>query len=172
MRTQRKIIMGASVLTLFTLTSAPLLAVSPGSEAMLESNEKGGAAAPVEATNYPAACSNRTLFGTYNYELNGSRDDGKVLTREAGTEVYDGRGNLNVIASFNSVPGGVGTFQTAHLTYVVYPNCTGVLSGDRGPYANIFVAPDGSSFTFVSIVQGQQISGQERRIFFKPIKLK
>ena len=72
-----------------------------------------------------------------------------MLTREAGAEVYDGRGNLNVIASFNSVPGGIGTFQTARLTYVVYPNCTGVLSGDRGPYANIFVAPDGSSFTIL-----------------------
>lgn len=172
MKTQHKIIIGASLLALLTLAPFPLLAVSPGPEAMLESNDNGSAAAPAEATNYPAACSNRTLFGTYNYELNGSRDDGKVLTREAGTEVYDGRGNLNVIASFNSVPGGIGTFQTARLTYVVYPNCTGVLSGDRGPYANIFVAPDGSSFTFVSIVQGQQISGQERRVFFRPIKLK
>ncbi len=172
MKTQHKIIIGASLLALLTLTPFPLLAVSPGPEAMLESNDNGAAVAPAEAANYPAACSNRTLFGTYNYELNGSRDDGKVLTREAGTEVYDGRGNLNVIASFNSVPGGIGTFQTARLTYVVYPNCTGVLSGDRGPYANIFVAPDGSSFTFVSIVQGQQISGQERRVFFRPIKLK
>lgn len=171
MKFNTRSIIGTSLLALSTLTSPMVLAVSPGPEAMLESNDNGGAAAPAEAVNYPAACSNRTLFGTYNYEFNGSRDDGKVLTREAGTEVYDGRGNLKVIASFNSVPGGVGTFQTARLTYVVYPNCTGVLSGDRGPYANIFVAPDGSSFTFVSIVQGQQISGQERRVFFKPIKL-
>ncbi len=172
MKLNTKNILGTSMIALSSLISPDLLAVSPGPEAMLESNDNGSASAPVEAANYPATCSNRTLFGTYNYELNGSREDGKVLTREAGTEVYDGRGNLNVIASFNSVPGGVGTFQTARLTYVVYPNCTGVLSGDRGPYANIFVAPDGSSFTFVSIVQGQQISGQERRVFFKPIKLK
>lgn len=172
MKVNTKTIIGTSIITLSSLISPRLLAVSPGPEAMLEPNATAAVAAPLESAGFPAVCSNRTLYGTYNYEFSGSRDDGKVLTREAGTEVYDGRGNLNVIASFNSVPGGVGTFQTARLTYVVYPNCTGVLSGDRGPYANIFVAPDGSSFTFVSIVQGQQISGQERRIFFKPIKLK
>jgi hypothetical protein len=79
-------------------------------------------------------------------------------------EVYDGRGSMSVVASFNSVPGGVYSFQTTRLNYTVNANCTGVLSGSNGKYADIFVAPDGSSFTFVSNVAGQQISGVETRV--------
>lgn len=109
-------------------------------------------------------CSNKTLTGTYSYQFAGSRDDGRTLTREAGMEVYDGKGGMSVIATFNSVPGGVGSFQTTLLNYTVNPNCTGILSGKSGKYADIFVAPDGSSFNFISNVPGQQISGTEIRI--------
>jgi len=86
-------------------------------------------------------------------------------------EVYDGEGTMSVIASFNSVPGSVFSFQTTQLTYTVNANCTGVLSGKSGPYADIFLAPDGSSFTFVSNVTGQQISGVETRVSRKAIPI-
>lgn len=114
-------------------------------------------------------CSNRTLTGTYSYQFEGSRDEGRTLTREAGMEVYDGKGSMSVIATFNSIPGGVGSFQTTQLNYVVNPNCTGILSGKSGKYADIFVAPDGSSFNFISNVPGQQISGTETRISRKKL---
>ena len=67
------------MIALSSLISPGLLAVSQGQEAMLESNENGGVATPSEATNYPAACSDRSLFGAYNYELNGSRAVGAMI---------------------------------------------------------------------------------------------
>lgn len=84
-------------------------------------------------------------------------------------EVYDGKGSMSVIATFNSVPGGVGSFQTTQLNYTVNPNCTGILRGKSGKYADIFIAPDGSSFNFISNVPGQQISGTETRISKKKL---
>ena len=69
-----------------------------------------------------------------------------------------------MIAAFNSAPGDVASFQTVQLSYIIKPNCTEVLSGRSGKYTGIFVAPDGSSFSFISYVQGQQISGARVRI--------
>lgn len=158
--------------TLLALLAAPSAnAVSPGPDAVTgvpEAATETSQSHPTEAKRL--TCSNRTLFGTYTYQFEGTRDEGQVLTREAGMEVYDGRGGMSVIATFNSVPGGVASFQTTRLTYVVNPNCTGVLSGSRGPYADIFLAPDGSSFTFVSNVAGQQISGTEHRVSERKVK--
>jgi hypothetical protein len=153
------------------LPASSLYAITPG---LHEINDPLTAhhatAASSQAQSKSPTCSKKTLSGTYTYEFNGARDDGQILTREAGMEVYDGNGNLSVTASFNSVPGGVGSFKKAQLTYVVYPNCTGVLSGKQGPYADIFIDPTGDSFTFVSNVPGQQISGQEHRVSKKAIK--
>lgn len=139
------------------------LAVSPGPEAMADESATELAMSEGWQTER-TVCSNRTLKGTYTYQFEGTRDDGTIRTREGGMKVYDGRGSMSVVASFNSVPGGVYSFQTTRLSYTVNANCTGVLSGRNGKYADIFVAPDESSFTFVSNVAGQQISGVETRV--------
>lgn len=153
-----------TILALSVVAACPqALAISPGAEAFENASDAELSTVQKWHDGKPA-CSNKTLKGTYTYQFEGTRDDGKTLTREAGMEVYDGEGTMSVIASFNSVPGSVYSFQTTQLTYVVNANCTGVLSGKSGPYADIFVAPDGSSFTFVSNVAGHQISGVETRV--------
>ena len=156
-------LMPATALLLVS-TSQAAHAVSPGADGGPNISNVAAPSLPQPSEAKRPTCSSRTLSGTYTYQLEGTRDDGRTLTREAGLEVYDGRGHMSVIATFNSVPGGVSSFQTTQLSYEVYPNCTGVLSGSRGPYADIFVAPDGSAFTFVSNVAGQQISGIEHRV--------
>jgi hypothetical protein len=156
---------------LLVFASQAAYAVSPGADGGSNISSSVDPSSPQPSAAIRPTCSNRTLSGTYTYQLEGTRDDGRTLTREAGMEVYDGRGHMSVIATFNSVPGGVSSFQTTRLSYVVYSNCTGVLSGSRGPYADIFVAPDGSSFTFVSNVAGQQISGIEHRVSERRVKI-
>ena len=146
------------------------VAISPGAEAFENPSDTELSTVHQWQDGKPV-CSNKTLKGTYTYQFEGTRDEGKTLTREAGMEVYDGEGTMSVIASFNSVPGSVFSFQTTQLTYTVNANCTGVLSGKSGPYADIFLAPDGSSFTFVSNVTGQQISGVETRVSRKAIPI-
>ncbi len=152
----------------FITANSQALAITPGPEAFENPNDYELSAIQKWQYDKPV-CSSKTLKGTYIYQFEGSRDDGKTLTREAGMEVYDGEGTMTVIASFNSVPGSVFSFQTTQLTYTVNANCTGVLSGKNGPYADIFIAPDGSSFTFLSNVAGHQISGVETRVSRKAI---
>lgn len=169
MDNNRSLRTSAAPVLISILAGSPAFAVSPGPAPLAASPSVGESSLAQSEAKRPT-CSNRTLSGTYTYQFEGTRDDGQVLTREAGMEVYDGRGGMSVIATFNSVPGGVASFQKTHLTYVVNSNCTGVLSGDRGPYADMFVAPDGSSFTFVSNVAGQQISGTEYRVSEKKVR--
>jgi hypothetical protein len=147
-----------------TCLSLQATAISPGPDSSVNDILSRTEETPKVTQAGASACSNKTLSGTYTYQFEGTRDEGHILTREAGMEAYDGKGTMSVIATFNSVPGGVASFQTTQLSYMVNANCTGVLSGKSGKYADIFVAPDGSSFTFISNVPGQQISGTELRV--------
>jgi hypothetical protein len=98
-----------------------------------------------------AKCSDATLDGTYLFAYDGLKIKGKDQTpfAVAGYEVYDGNGKMRGVESFN-FNGSVG--RKAHIsgTYKVKADCTGTLTYARTHY-DVFIAPDGSEFTFVLI---------------------
>ena len=105
------------------------------------------AAFSIKAYAVPAFCSNATLNGTYIYSSVGGPNSGE-LTLEAGIESYDGEGHIQNIYS---VPGPPYTPGTATGTYHLNGNCTGTSTYNDGSEYAIYVSPNGSSFTFISI---------------------
>jgi len=101
-----------------------------------------------------AKCSEATLDGTYLFA-----EDGVILTGNdqtpfavAGYEVFDGNGKIRGVESGNIGGEGFRKSQTSG-TYKVKADCTGTLTyGRGGPVRyDVFIAPDGSEFTFVLI---------------------
>lgn len=106
---------------------------------------------PAWAKTHPV-CSNRTLSGTYVYEVigNGTGDEDKWRTafRESGNETFDGRGNI--INRFTDSNGAVGTVVGS---YAVDSDCTGTTTyldteGTTLTF-DIYVSPYGDRFTFI-----------------------
>ena len=85
-----------------------------------------------------AKCSEATLHGTYPFAL-------------AGFDVFDGNGEVKGVASGNS--NGEGFRKEPFTgTYSVKGNCTGTVTfrdGGAATQGDVFIAPDGSMFTFV-----------------------
>ena len=125
-----------------------------------------------------AKCSKATLHGTYLIPQNG------VIVKQtkagpprgpfasAGYEVYDGNGNVKSVGSFNF---NGNPFSNAHFsgTYTVKANCTGTSTyiSDGVPYrTDMFIAPDGSVFTFVHTSPPELVvAGFERRVTAKRV---
>jgi hypothetical protein len=126
-----------------------------------------------------AKCSEATLHGTYLVAQHG------VITEEtktgppqgpfavAGREVYDGNGEVEGLFSFNFNGEEVSRNIRADATYIVKANCTGTTTyiSERGrDETDLFIAPDGSMFTWVQanpperVASGFELQGTAQRV--------
>ena len=97
-----------------------------------------------------AKCSEATLHGTYLFAQNGVELKGNDQRpfAIAGYDVFDGNGEVKGVASGN-FNGATFRNESGSGTYSVKANCTGTLTFTNGTRYDIFIAPDGSMFTFV-----------------------
>jgi hypothetical protein len=106
-------------------------------------------------------CSEATLHGTYLFALDGVEITGKdrVPFAGAGYEVYNGNGKVRAVQTANI---GGEVFRKEHLsgTYTVKADCTGTSTfTDGGPIrSDLFVAPDGTKFTFVQVKPSESVT--------------
>jgi len=117
--------------------------------------------------NAVAKCSKATLDGTYLFAHDGVVTEGpdKGPFANAGYDVFDGNGKVDTVVSGNA--NGQIT-RKAHLsgTYTVKADCTGTAYGEL----DLFIAPDGSMFTFVQIkpnsnvTSGFELQGTAKRV--------
>jgi len=109
-------------------------------------------------------CSEATLDGTYLFGFDGVGIEGneQVPVAVAGYEVYDGNGKVKGVASVNR-NGEVFRNERFSGTYTVKADCTGTLTFPDGAQADLFIAPDGSMFTFVETDPGFVAAGFELR---------
>jgi hypothetical protein len=110
-------------------------------------------------------CSVATLRGTYLFAIEGITVSGSqhLPFAGAGYEVYDGRGNVLVRVSL-SQNGQITRNAQLPGTYTVDSDCTATSTlPSTGEHFDMFVAPDGSMFTFVSTDPGVVFSGSELR---------
>jgi hypothetical protein len=100
-----------------------------------------------------AKCSDATLHGTYLFAFDGVSINGndQLPFAIAGYDVFDGNGHLKSVASTNF--NGQVIIRKEHIsgTYNVKADCTGTGTYEGGAQADMFIAPDGSEFTFVFI---------------------
>ena len=95
-----------------------------------------------------AKCSEATLHGTYLFAYNKFDITGKdqAPIAVAGYEVYDGNGHAKTVYSSN-VNGQIIRKDAFSGNYTVKADCTGTSYGAF----DLFIAPDGSKFTFVQV---------------------
>ena len=119
-----------------------------------------------------AKCSEATLHGTYPFafdgvEIKGNND--QVPFAIAGYGVFDGHGKEKSVVSTN-FNGQVSRKDPISGTYTVKGDCTGTLTFADGSQIDLFIAPDGSMFTFVQtkpselVGSGFQPRGTARRV--------
>ena len=125
-----------------------------------------------------AKCSKATLHGTYLIHQNGVIVKQTKATpaqgpfASAGYEVYDGHGHIKSVGSFNF---NGNAFSNAHEsgTYTVKANCTGTTTYKSGGMlfqTDMFIAPDGSKFTFIHTKPPEQVvAGFEVRVTTKRV---
>jgi hypothetical protein len=117
-----------------------------------------------------AKCSEATLEGRYLFAQNGVEIKGNDQRpfAIAGYDVFDGNGEVKGVASgnFNGQ-----TFRNEPLsgTYSVKANCTGTFTFTDGTRYDLFIAPDGSMFTFVRtnpeiVSSGFELRGTAKRV--------
>ena len=112
-----------------------------------------------------ATCSNATLDGTYLFAYDGEQiqgnNQGPFAT--AGFQVHDGINQVHgrYSANFNGT-----IFNNEHFsgTYAVNANCTGTATFTDGTHYDLFIAPDGSMFTFVQTNHRYVTSGTAQRV--------
>jgi hypothetical protein len=96
-------------------------------------------------------CSVATLHGTYLFAFNGveiTGNNSQAPFAFAGYAVFDGNGNEKGVASSN-FNGNVTRNERVSATYTVKADCTGTVTYRDGSQIDVFIAPDGSKFTFV-----------------------
>jgi hypothetical protein len=113
-----------------------------------------------------AKCSKATLDGTYLFAFNGVEiqgNDEQVPFAIAGYAVFDGNGKEKGVASSN-FNGEVSRNEPVSATYTVKADCTGTVTYRDGSQIDVFIAPDGSMFTFVQTKPSKLVgSGFEPR---------
>jgi hypothetical protein len=130
-----------------------------------------GYAKDVDASSR-AKCSEATLQGTYPFafdgvEIKGNNDQAPFAI--AGYGVFDGNGKEKSVVSSN-FDGEVTRKEPISGTYTVKGDCTGTLTFADGSQIDLFIAPDGSMFTFVQskpselVGSGFQPRGTARRV--------
>ena len=92
-----------------------------------------------QASSPSGRCNSATLKGTYIYSSVGMLD-GKPYA-EAGREVYDGKGGVEL--TYRGTGGATGTMLA---TYSVTPDCIGTAMYPYGQSLVSFISPDGSRF--------------------------
>jgi hypothetical protein len=102
-----------------------------------------------------AKCSEATLHGTYLFAYDGFDVTGKkqVPFAAAGYDVFDGNGHAKTVFSVN-FDGHIIRKDSFTGTYTVKADCTGTSYGEF----DLFIAPDGSKFTFVQIKPREQVA--------------
>jgi hypothetical protein len=119
-----------------------------------------------------AKCSKATLKGTYPFafdgvEIKGNNDRAPFAI--AGYGVFDGNGKEKSVVSSN-FNGEVTRKASISGTYTVKADCTGTLTFADGSQIDMFIAPDGSMFTFVQtkpselVGSGFQPRGTAKRV--------
>jgi hypothetical protein len=101
-----------------------------------------------------AKCSEATLHGTYLFAFDGvaiNKGNEQLPLAIAGYDVFDGNGHLKEVASTNFNGQSITRKEHTSGTYKVDADCTGTGTYEDGTQADMFIAPDGSKFTFVII---------------------
>src|SRR5215216_5850063 len=112
-----------------------------------------------------AKCSEATLNGTYLFAHDGVKIEGKDQGpfAVAGYDVFDGNGHVKSVDSFN-FNGQVGRKHHNSSTYTVKADCTGTATYGGGVQVDLFIAPDGSLYTWVEVKSKSDVaSGFELR---------
>jgi len=134
-----------AILSLMALAIAAVAAVGTG---FAEAENAAG-----------AKCSKATLHGTYLFAQDGvvisGKDQGPFAI--AGKDMYNGNGKVKAVVSAN-FNGDVVRQAVFTGTYTVKANCTGTVTYGPTEVLDVFVAPDGSMFTFVQIKPRQQVT--------------
>ena len=119
-----------------------------------------------------AKCSKATLHGTYLFAQDGVDVTGndQAPFAFAGMENYDGNGKVKAVVSAN-FNGDVARHQSIPGTYTVKADCTGIVTYGPTEALDLFIAPDGSMFTFVQVkpahhqvTSGFELQGAARRV--------
>jgi N-acetylmuramic acid 6-phosphate (MurNAc-6-P) etherase len=120
--------------------------------------------------NAMAKCSKATLDGTYLFAHDGVVTEGpdKGPFAIAGMEKYDGNGKVTGVVSAN-FNGNVDRHVSFDATYTVNANCTGTVTSGPTQAQDVFIAPDGSMFTFVqtdpsTVTSGFELQGTAKRV--------
>ena len=150
------------------LTVAALISGVLAAGAVYATNEDAGA----KATNADAGtkCSEATLDGRYLFAYDGSIIEGKAQgpIAVAGYQVFNGDGKQHGVSSVNE-NGKV--LRKLHFsgTYDVKADCIGTTT-TFGAKSDLFIAPDGSMFTWVyakpgtTVASGSELRGTAKRV--------
>jgi hypothetical protein len=114
-----------------------------------------------------AKCSEATLNGTYLFAHDGVEIKGndQLPFANAGYDVFDGNGKVDTVFSANA-NGQIMRKEHVSGTYTVKADCTGT----SYKQFDLFIAPDGSKFTFVQIkpksnvTSGFELHGTAERV--------
>jgi hypothetical protein len=149
------------------LTVAALILGVLAAGAVYANNEDAG----VKATNEDAGakCSEATLHGRYLFAYDGVEflKEKKVPIAVAGHQVFNGNGEQHGVSSGN-VNGEIFRVQPFSGTYTVNADCTGTTTTNRDE-SDLFIAPDGSMFTWVYaepsvVASGSELRGTAKRV--------
>jgi hypothetical protein len=104
-------------------------------------------------------CSEATLHGTYLFAYAGVDITGEdqVPFAGAGYEVFDGNGKVKAVGSGN-FNGEVFRNEPYSGTYTVKADCTGTITYTDDSEYDLFIAPDGSMFTYVRVNSPEQVT--------------
>jgi hypothetical protein len=117
-----------------------------------------------------AKCSKATLDGKYLFAQDGViiTEDEQVPFAWAGYQVYNGKGQVQIVISQN-VGGEVVRNDRFSGTYTVTADCRATVTYE-GAQVDQFVAPNGSMFTFVQtepsevVTSGFELRGTAKRV--------
>jgi hypothetical protein len=118
-----------------------------------------------------ARCSKATLDGKYVFAQDGViiTEDEQVPFAVAGYQVYNGKGQVQGVASGN-FGGEVVRNERFTGTYTVTADCIATVTYEDGSEFDQFVAPNGSMFTFVQtepsevVTSGFELRGTAKRV--------
>ena len=117
-----------------------------------------------------AKCSKATLDGTYLFAHDGvvTKEPNKGPFAVAGYDVFDGNGNIEGVFSANFSRNITRKAEFAG-EYTVKADCTGTITPKDGSPSDLFIAPDGSMFTFVqtdpnTVTSGIELQGTAKRV--------